>query len=289
MPRIAIFSDIHGNVPALEAVLEDIAAQDVDEVLVGGDLVGRGPEGSRVIKRLRSLSFPTIGGNHEEYLLIFRRGEIPDDWRTTDEWAASRWMAEELDDDDVAYISALPFSLARPDLRLVHGSPSSNREGIGPWTGDDEMAGHLARIAEGVLVCAHTHRPLIRRTDRGQIVNVGSVGLPFNRDRRAQYAILFRDRDDEPWQVELRQVTYDLEEIFAIYRRTGFLDQGGVTARLLWLELEHATPLLVPFLEWARASGITPTVAALDGFFKHYQPGDSLRDFFARLSALAPS
>lgn len=289
MPRIAIFSDIHGNVPALEAVLEDIARQDVDEVLVGGDLVGRGPQGSRVVKRLRGLGFPTIGGNHEEYLLTFRRGEIPADWRTTEELAAARWMAAELDDDDVDYISSLPFSLARPGLRLVHGSPSSNRQGIGPWTRDDDIERHLAQIAEGMLVCAHTHRPLVRQITRGQIVNVGSVGLPFNRDRRAQYALFSHAHDDDPWHVELRQVAYDCEQIFAIYRQTGFLAQGGVTARLLWLELEHATPLLVPFLEWAKASRITPTLAALDGFFKHYQPGDSLRDFFARLDELTAS
>ncbi len=75
MARIAVIADIHGNMPALEAVISDLADQAVDEVLVGGDLVGRGPEGSRVVKRVRELGWPAIGGNHEDYLLAFRRGE----------------------------------------------------------------------------------------------------------------------------------------------------------------------------------------------------------------------
>ena len=167
MTRIAILADVHGNVPALEAVLADLAAQRVDEVLVAGDLVGRGPEGSRVARRIRELGFPAIGGNHEDYLLGARRGETPDDWHEADEWAASRWMAAELDEEDVSYLAALPFSLARPGLLLVHGTPRSNREGIGPWTTDAELTAHLADAGEAVVVCAHTHRALDRASRDG--------------------------------------------------------------------------------------------------------------------------
>ncbi len=281
MTRLAILADIHGNVPALEAVLADVAAQDVDEVLVGGDLVGRGPQGSAVVKRVRELGFESIGGNHEDYLLDFRRGEIPSDWRTTEEWAAARWMAAELDADDVAYIEALPFSLLRPGLRLVHGTPKSNREGIGPWTGDDDLQKQLGRVEEELLVCAHTHRPLVRELDSGMVVNVGSVGLPFNGDQRAQYAIF--ERRDGAWHVEPRQVTYDLEDTFRIYETSGFLDAGGVTARLLRLELEHASPLLVPFLEWAKITGVEASMRRLDNFFADFRPGQSIRQFFREL------
>lgn len=286
MTRIAILADIHGNMPALEAVVADIAGQQIDEVLVGGDLVGRGPEGSRVVKRIRALGWPTIGGNHEDYLLTFRRGAIPDDWRTTDEWAAARWMAAELEEEDAAYLAALPFSLSRPGLQLVHGSPRSNREGIGPWSGDEEIADHLAASEARVLVCAHTHRPLQRAVAAGLVVNVGSVGLPFNGDPRAQYAILSQG-GPHGWQAEPRQVAYDREDIFTRYRATGFLAAGGITARLLWLELEHAVPLLVPFLEWAKAAGVTPSREELDAFFGVYRPGEPLGPFFRRLEAIA--
>ncbi len=285
MTRIAVISDIHGNVPALEAVLDDLAGQAVDEVLVGGDLVGRGPEGSKVVKRVRELGFPAIGGNHEDYLLTFRRGEIPDHWHEAEEWAASRWMAAELDDNDAAYLEALPFDLSRPGMRLVHGTPRSNREGIGPWTREDEIAGFFAAVPEGVLACAHTHRPLVHELDGGMVVNVGAVGMPFNGDHRAQYAIFTGDGDG--WKVELRRVDYDLERIFAVYEDSGFLAEGGVTARLLRLELEHAAPFLVPFLEWARATGVEASAAQLDPFLDVFEPGGSLRAFFRSLPGRA--
>ena len=93
MTRLAVLADVHGNMPALEAVIEDIESHGVDEVLVGGDLVGRGPEGSLVTRRIRELGWPSIRGNHEEYVLTFRKGEVPADWLEAKEWAAARWMA----------------------------------------------------------------------------------------------------------------------------------------------------------------------------------------------------
>lgn len=285
--RIAILADIHGNLPALEAVLDDIAGQAVDEILVGGDLVGRGPQGSAVVERIRTLGLAAIGGNHEDYLLSFRAGDIPDAWRVDEEWAAARWMAAELDERNARFLADLPFSLKRPDLRLVHGTPVSNRDGIGPWTKDDEIDTHLGSLPERVLVCAHTHRPLVRHTQHGTVVNVGSAGLPFNRDARAQYAILERRSEGHPWQVEFRQVAYDLTAIFAVYDETGFLHEGGITAQLLRLELEHASPLLVPFLSWAEATDVRPTSAQLQSFLAFRNLDEPLRVFYQRLKALA--
>lgn len=290
MPRIAVLSDVHGNVPALEAVMEDVARLALDEVLVGGDLVGRGPEGSEVVRRIAATGWRTIRGNHEEYLLDFRRGEVPHDWLHAAEWSAARWMSAELGSEEAAWIEALPFSLTSelaPDLRLVHGTPGSTREGIGPWLSSDRLAAHLAQVEESLLVCAHTHRPLLRTVDGGLVVNVGSVGLPFNRDRRAQYAVFEPgEPGGERWRVELRQVEYDLERTFAVYERTGFLAEGGVTARLLRLELEHAVPILVPFLKWAEQRGVEPAEAQLEAFFRFYRPGEPLGAFWERLARL---
>lgn len=285
--RIAVIADIHGNIPALEAVLDDLAHRQVDEVLVGGDLVGRGPQGGAVVRRIRALGLATIGGNHEEYLLAFRRREVPEAWWHGEEWAASRWMAAELAADEADFIAELPFSTSRGSLRLVHGTPSTNRDGIGPWTRDDDVDAHLDSVDESLLVCAHTHRPLERTTDRGMVVNVGSVGLPFNRDSRAQYAIFQGDPDDERarWQTEFRQVEYDLDAVYAVYEQTGFLAEGGIVARLLRLELEHAAPMLVPFLEWAAATGVPPSIDQLDAFLDVRRLDRPLRDFFLRLKA----
>jgi predicted phosphodiesterase len=294
MPRIAVISDIHGNVPALEAVMADLERVAPDEVLVGGDLVGRGPEGAEVVRRIAATGWATIRGNHEEYLLEFRRGQVPAQWLHAAEWSAARWMAGELGAEEAAWIDGLPFSLASrlaPGLRLVHGTPRSTREGIGPWLSDELLAGHLAEVEESLLVCAHTHRPLERAVPGGLVVNVGSVGLPFNRDRRAQYAI-FEPRagggvNGGRWRVELRQVEYDLARTFEVYERTGFLAEGGVTARLLRMELEHAVPILVPFLKWTEVAGVDPAEAELPAFLEVYRPGQPLGEFFEALSRLA--
>jgi predicted phosphodiesterase len=286
--KIAVISDIHGNVPALEAVVADIAAQQVDEVLVGGDLVGRGPQGSEVVQQIVAQGWPCIRGNHEDYLLQFRRHQIPDGWLEADEWSASRWMAAELTDTDVAYIDSLPFSITsqlEPRLRLVHGSPRSNNEGLGPWSSDKEIEKHFESVAEPVLVCAHTHRPLEHYFDKGMVINVGSVGLPFNGDRRAQYAIFHIDGPD--LEVEFRQVDYDLDDTLAIYESTGFLEQGGVTARLLRMELENAQPFLVPFLYWAKTLDISPSASQIDEFRRVYDPEESIERFVCRLKGAA--
>lgn len=283
MPRIAVLADVHGNVPAFRAALADLDRQRVDEVLLGGDLVGRGPQGSRVVALARERGWRAIRGNHEDYLLQFRRGEIPAEWRHDAAWSAARWMAAELEDYDVPYLESLPLSLRAESIaavRLVHGTPASNCDGIGPWTSDDRMLAHLTEIEEDVLVCAHTHRPLDRRFPTGRVINVGSVGLPFNRDRRAQYMIL-EERDGEI-EAELRKVDYDLKEVFEVYESSGFLAAGGVTARLLLLELENAAPFLVPFFAWASSEGLSPEERLLDRFLTLYDP-DRQREFFDHL------
>lgn len=290
--RLAILSDIHGNLPALEAVHADIQRQSVDEVLVAGDLVGRGPQGSAVVQYVRAQNWPTLKGNHEDYLLDFRHRRVPEEWWQLDQWSASRWLAAELNDDDAAFIEALPFSIQRPGLEVVHGTPMSNRHGIGSWTDDSTLRRHVAGLDANLLVCAHTHRPLIRTVDDTTVVNIGSVGLPFNRDPRAQYGLFTSSEgalqgahQDGAWQVELRQVDYDRQLIFDVYRRSGFLEAGGVTARLLHMELEHATPILVPFLSWAEASHVSPSPEQLERFLQVFEPGQSLRQFMLDMQA----
>ena len=286
MSRIAVLADIHANPPALEAVIDDLSELEVDEVLVGGDLVGRGPCGSTVVDRIAELGWTTIRGNHEDYVLSFRRRDVPDDWLVADEWSASRWMAEEIDDRHAEFIDALPFSVSAEtdaDLRLFHGSPRSYNEGIGHWTSRGTLEEHFEGIDESLLVCAHTHRPLKRDLDGGMVVNVGSVGLPFNGDPRAQYAIFERTAETGSWTVEFRQVSYDRDTMLKHYETTGFLEAGGITAHILKRELEQARPYLVPFLKWAEIEDVEPTFDRFDDFLSIFDPEESMMDFFNRV------
>lgn len=285
--KIAIVADIHGNMPALRAVIDDLGRQDPTEVIVAGDLVGRGPQGDQVVRKIRELGWRCVRGNHEDYLLGFVRREVPEPWWEAEEWAASRWMAAELSSETVDFIGALPDTL-RPagtsDLLVVHGSPDSNNEGLGPWSTDRQLAQHLAGIEESTLVCAHTHRPMVRDLPTGRVVNVGSVGLPFNRDQRAQYALL--EHGAEGWKPDLRGVDYDTDELLSVYETSGFAAAGGVTVELLRLEVRHAAPFLVPFLGWARVVGREPASDQVPDFLELYDPGEPLHDFFLRLEAM---
>ncbi|MFB6263550.1 MAG: metallophosphoesterase [Bradymonadaceae bacterium] len=286
MSRIAVISDIHGNPFALRAAVEDIRRCEVDEVLVGGDLVGRGPLGSRIVDRIRDLGWQTIRGNHEDYLLSFRREDVPDGWLDAEEWAASRWMAAELDESHADFIDSLPMSTTAstaPDLRLVHGSPDSYTDGIGEWTPEEELASHLSAIDEELLVCAHTHRPVDRQLPAGRVVNVGSIGLPFNGDERAQYAIF--ERTASGWTVDFRQVDYDRGPLLDAYRETGFLDEGGITAEILNREVRAARPFLVPFFKWAEARDRPRTRRAFAEFLEIYDPSAPLADIFERIAS----
>jgi len=284
--RVAVLSDIHANPFALEAVVDDIARQNVDEVIVGGDMVGRGPLGSEVVARIQDLGWPGVRGNHEDYTLNFRRQSVEPGWLTAREWAASRWMAAELLPDQIEFIDTLPFTLAASgdaSLRVFHGSPDSHCEGLGVWTDNAIIENHFNKIEESVLVCGHTHRPMVRETPGGLVVNVGSVGLPFNGDPRAQYAIFTQKRDH--WEVELRQVDYDREAFLTTYKTSGFMDAGGVTAELLTHEIRHARPFLVPFIKWSAATGREPAdMDALPEFLEVFNPGMSKRDFIKMIT-----
>ena len=284
--KVAILADIHGNKFALDAVVADIYTCSPDAVIVAGDLVGRGPQGSAVVRTIQALGWPCIGGNHEDYLLNFIDQKVPDTWWKTPEWAAARWMANELDVAAQKFIRELPQQLEYPgpiSLTIVHGSPRRNTEGLGAWTSDDILEEFVGAIDGDVLVCAHTHRPMVRHVASGTVVNVGSVGLPFNGDTRAQYAIL--DTSGPALKVEARAVSYNREAFIAHYQTSGFLAEGDLTAALLLSEVKDARPHLVPFLKWAELSGRTPNKSHFDAFYSEFDPSKSMAAFFATLMA----
>ncbi len=271
MTRIAIISDIHGNLPAFDAVRGDIKERGIDEVLVAGDLVGRGPQGDDVVCRVRDLGWLSVRGNHEDYLVAFRDRTVPKEWFELDEWAAARWMADELSESSLDYIRDLPFSMRsqlESGVLVFHGTPRSNREGLGKWSDPDLLKETLFCEDCEVMVVAHTHRAEAWNIDGRLLINVGSVGLPFNGDAAAQYAII--EKADGSWSHELATVAYDFEKIEKVYHDSGFLSSGGLTSRLLLKELKYARPFLVPFQKWTELIGEDESSQELDAFLKWY-------------------
>ena len=255
--RLAVLADTHGNLPALEAVLQDIERQGVDGFVIAGDVTG-GPQPEETIALLRSLDGWMIRGNSEEYVLAYHAGQAPAAWCTGAQWATFRWSYQRLSAETLAFISGLPEQRAlcldgALPIRIVHGSPHSSREYLYPnhntvTMGLYRQAGLLpddgclrdlddavACVQEPVLVCAHSHISWIHKGREKLVVNPGPVSGPNNCDVRAQYALLTWQGDR--WIPELRAVAYELIRVEAAFRDTGFLASGGVMAHAFLLDV----------------------------------------------------
>ena len=196
---LAILYDIHGNLPALEAVLGDARAAGADRFVLGGDYALFGPWPRETVELLRELDADWLRGNGERWTA--HPGDAPQDDVVQGAIAACR---ELLGDELSSELAALPFDLCRDGVRYVHASPVSDVRSFGPEHDDSEEE-MLAGVLERRLVFGHTHVPFVREATAGiQLVNPGSVGMPFDGDQRAAYAIVA-----DGGEVERRRVEYD--------------------------------------------------------------------------------
>jgi diadenosine tetraphosphatase ApaH/serine/threonine PP2A family protein phosphatase len=206
---LALLYDVHGNLGALEAVLADARSQGVSAFLLGGDYALFGPRPVETLERLRHLDATWIRGNGERWTA--HPDDAPDNPVVQGAIAASR---EVLDADDIAALDHLPTGVQLNDTLCVHGSPRSDVRSFLPTPADDED-----ELLDGIdaprLVFGHTHLPFRRlNAKRGiELVNPGSVGMPFDEDPRAAWAVVHTDR-----RVEHRRVPYDHEASAAAVR-----------------------------------------------------------------------
>jgi predicted phosphodiesterase len=198
---IALLYDVHGNLPALEAVVADARAQGADHWVLGGDYTLFGPEPEATLELLRTLSPAMwIRGNGERWTA--QPGSVPDDAFPQPAIAACR---EALGAEVVAELGGLPEQGVHEQTRYVHASPVSDVRSFLPQPADDEQA-LLEEVTEPRLVFGHTHLPFRRISVLGgiELVNPGSVGMPLDGDQRAAYALIHPDR-----RVEHRRLVYD--------------------------------------------------------------------------------
>lgn len=270
--RIAILADVHGNLPALEAVLQDLTAQAVDRVVVNGDSVNRGPQSVEVMQTLQQLEHQAIMGNHDDVMLMIveRRDVEVDPWYLDPFWRSAKLAAEEVEAAGLlGTIRAMPLTLrveepGAPSLLISHGSPRHYREGIGPQTTPEVISEITQEYPADVLVGSHTHRPYQATWGRYTVLNTGSVGSPFTGDPRAHYLIL--ELANGRWVPEFRRVPYDRSRALAAYVETGMLERGGLSATIFREELRHARSYIVPFLMWCEEEKRSRTLSDWDDF-----------------------
>jgi putative phosphoesterase len=210
--QLAIVSDIHGNLTALEAVIADIERRGVDRVVHGGDLALVGCRPVEVIDRVRQLGWPGIVGNTDE--LLWRPEEYAVQKRKApklrdllrllfDEYApATRQL---LGDERIAWLRRLPTEYRDGELVLVHASPGDLWRAPRPDTEDAELRATYGPCDAHLAVYGHIHRPYVRRLNGLIVANSGSVGSPFDGDPRASYLLVSSGK------AHVVRVEYDIE------------------------------------------------------------------------------
>lgn len=247
--KVAVISDIHGNLPALRATVAHVDAWSPDLVVVNGDIINRGPNSGEclewMLERRERSGWHLLRGNHEEFVLDCGDPDQPLSGPAYEIREFAHFALAQVS-GMVGDLKVLPDVYERPApngdlLRVAHASMRSNRDGVYPMTTDEELRKKIAP-APAVFVTGHTHRPLVRRVDDTLVVNTGSVGSPFDDDRRAGYG-RFTWTGDE-WRAEIVRLDYDFGQIELDYVRSGFLEQGGQLAQLMLVELRKARGLI---------------------------------------------
>lgn len=255
--RLAFLADIHGNLPALEAVLRDLRRHAPDQVYLAGDLVNRCPWNNEVMDVLAGAGWPGVVGNHD---LVVGRIHTPHNmppFTDRQRFRSLWWTAATLHPHHLQTLRRLPAARRIdlrpfPPIRLFHGSPGNMFLGLYPEMASATIAALLEGVAEPVVVCAHTHRPLTRRTGGWTIFNGGSIGLPYNGVPCAQYLLLDAvvEQGIHRWAPTFCQVEYDHSGLRAAFVASGMMTATGAIGDLHLLTAESGQPYSSDFGVW---------------------------------------
>ncbi len=216
--KIAVLSDIHGNMEALTAVLSDMITKDIEKVFICGDLAMAGPEPAQTVDFIRNFDFTIIQGNTDEMIVkdIIPPNEIMAN--------ALKYSQEVLSEEQKEFLASLPFSHTEEieglSLLFVHGSPRRNNEDIMPSQNEDKIAEIISGAKEDIIFCGHTHLPCGYQIKKQTVVNVGSVGRPFSEVPEACYVTVNINKDEA--EILHHFVPYDVGTAAQKLRNTGF-------------------------------------------------------------------
>lgn len=219
--RVAIVSDIHGNLTAFEAVLADLRQTSPDLILHGGDLADTGSGPVEIIDTIRSLGWHGVIGNTDQMLAtpqIFeefakRSPQFELLWTALREMSAA--AREALGEERLAWLRTLPLIQTNAPIALVHATPGNPWQAPSRDASDDELESAYKSLSQPIVVYGHIHHPYVRHLARAIVANSGSVGLPYDGDRRASYLLI---NENGP---NIRRVEYDLDREIKSLRSCG--------------------------------------------------------------------
>jgi predicted phosphodiesterase len=231
--RLAVVSDIHGNLTALEAVAADIRRRGVDAVVHGGDVALIGARPAEVIDRLGELGWPGILGNTDELLWRPEQFEVqlgaapqlePLLRMLFDSYAPA--TRERIGEERLTRLRELPETRALGDTGVVHASPGNLWRAPMPDASDQDLMDAYEQLGQRIVLYGHIHRPFVRQIGDLTVANTGSVGLPWDGDPRASYLLI------EDQHAEVIRVQYAVEHEVAAVRTSGYPDGERIAEML---------------------------------------------------------
>jgi predicted phosphodiesterase len=276
---IALISDIHGNLPALEMVVDDVKRWRPDAVYVLGDMTNGACWSGAVLDLLIQLGWPMLIGNHDDAVAQLGTARMEPRYADRRHYPALWWTKESLLSRHLLALEALPLEcgLSVPDappLRLLHGLPGDFFRGFRPDTPEQWAVSRLSTVAERTVAGGHTHVPMERRIGDWLVLNSGSVGVPYDGDVRASYVRL--EGDSHGWRSEFRRLSYDLRAVEDGFRDSGLAKDGGVMARMFLRSILSGQPWVADYVWWLRKQPperVTDVDQAEDFYMAAHGPG----------------
>lgn len=221
--KIALISDIHSNIFALEAVLSDIRVRKLDLTICVGDLAGYCTFPNEVINKIREQNILTIMGNYDEAVgneLMVCGCDYPAPKDMENASKSLNWSIDETMEENKSFLRGLPKEInmvfESKTIKFVHGSPRKLNEYLKENSVEAEEV--MSGLSEDILVCGHTHKPYFKRYGNKMLINAGSVGKPKTGNPKANYVVL--DIADT-LNIEIVEVSYDHEKAAAAIEKAG--------------------------------------------------------------------
>ncbi len=241
--KIAIISDIHGNLDALESVLKDISSEKCSKIFCLGDIAMAGPEPSETINKIHDLKkskdFHIIQGNTDKMLSVFSF-DTQNEIMKVNKVMASAYYADSnlLTEQEKLFLKELPpqenISLFGIKILLVHGSPRSNSENIFPNMKIEEIEKITEGVNADIIFCGHTHMPCGYQTNTNKtIINAGSVGRPFSESPESCYVIMDINEETSTYTIQHKFVKYDVNIAAQKLRNRRFEGSDKLASMLL--------------------------------------------------------
>lgn len=263
--RLAVISDIHGNLAAFDAVMTALKSfAPIDHILIAGDMVG-GPHDEVILRRLQEMEARMVLGNNEHGILVLDQGTAPSYHYSAKQFSLIRWCWKHLSPEMLALLHATPlqyiFELPGCDpICVVHASPRDVWELVNPYENRKTFDEIMALTSEPVIIFGHTHRAWQIRENGRLAMNPGAVSIPEGEylpdgafhpgPVGARYAIL--EWDGKKWNPDFHFTTYNLHALRRANEEMGFLSDVGSLARVFMLDTLTGQPVWVEFFMLAR-------------------------------------